>query len=119
MIVKQTEGAANDGLSLALDVPRKAHARSKVVGVSRESLLHVKGILRGLQVGRTQSDSGQRILETNRRDRISQFDVVTHAIVKGKVWSNFPAILSKESQRSILDRAVGIAETLNKHGGEA
>ena len=57
---------------------------------------------------------GQWIRKADRRDCVGKFHVVADPVIQGKVVTNLPGVLREESNRTVLDRAIGITKALNK-----
>ena len=114
MIVEDACCSAQHCLLIAHDVPGKSDAWRPIVFVARKSLLDADSVLRCQDVCRRQSDAGKRIRETNRRNLLRNLVVITNAIVDVQMPTDSPGILSKESDRPIINLAHRVAETLNK-----
>ena len=114
MVVEDACCSAQHGFLIAHDVPGKSGAWRPIVLVARKSLLDADSVLRGEHVCRRKSDAGKRIRETNRRNLLRNLVVITNAIVHVQMPTDSPGILSKESDRLIINPAHRVAVTLNK-----
>src|SRR5262249_15473848 len=84
-----------------------------IVFISREALLHSHRVLGPEQIVSRQSDAGQWIAKWKRGHLLRQLNVVTDAVVKRQVRTNFPGVLHKRSQGFVADAAHWITKTLN------
>src|SRR5207302_3428435 len=118
VVIEQTDGATNHGLRIAPHVPGEAQPRSKIILIARKTLLHIERVLCDLHVLGGQRDTGERIAEGGRCECVGQFNVVPDAIVQGEILVNLPRVLRKERNGTVLQSAVGVAESLNKYTGK-
>src|SRR5262249_30861062 len=113
MIVEHSCGCANHRSTITAHVPGQAEAWRPIVFISREALLHSHRVLGPEQIVSRQSDAGQWIAKWKRGHLLRQLNVVTDAVVKRQVRTNFPGVLHKRSQGFVADAAYGITKTLN------
>src|ERR1700680_3761677 len=107
MIVKHAVGGTDDGLAVPLRIPRDTNPRLDVVFVSLNAFLQSE-----IVIARKCKGGGWFELWRN-------LDVVANAVVQGQVRTDAPRVLPKKSDRNVMERIAGTAETLNKIGGDA
>src|ERR1700730_4086927 len=107
MIVKHAVGGTDDGLAVPLRIPRHTNPRLDVVFVSLNAFLQSEIVI-------ARKCKGGGWFELWR-----DLDVVANAVVQGQVQTDAPRVLPKKSDRNVMERIAGPAETLNKIGGDA
>src|ERR1700683_3558806 len=102
MGVEQAEAGADDGLTIAPRIPGDGQTRRDVVGIERNSLLDVEGVLR---CGVERIGCGATRVPLK---------VVTEPVVHGQLAADLPAVLPKNAEGGVVEGVVRVSNSLNE-----